>query len=76
MRRRLLTLWAAARPRAGLVLRAALRWSAANAGNLLATLALLLLAYGFRLAWPPLGYIVPGALIFGCLALGRLSGRS
>jgi hypothetical protein len=51
-------------------------WSAAaaNGESLAATLAFAAIAAGFWLAWPPLGLIVPGAIVFLCLVFTRLRG--
>ena len=47
-------------------------WLVSNAANLLATLSLAAISYGCWLAWPPLGWIVPGSIIFSCLAWSRV----
>lgn len=50
------------------------RWAGRNAADLLAAGSLLAVGAGFWMAWRPLGLIVPGAIVFGCLAWGRLRG--
>ena len=40
-----------------------------SARNALAVGALAILSAGFWLAWPPLGLIVPGVVVFGLLCL-------
>jgi hypothetical protein len=47
---------------------------AANAASIIATAALAAIGAGFWMAWPPLGLIIPGSIVFGCLALTRLRG--
>jgi hypothetical protein len=49
-------------------------WLGRNAANLLATLSLAGIGAGFWLVHPGLGLIVPSAVVFGCLVLGRLRG--
>lgn len=56
-------------------LRLLLSWTGNNARGLAALLSLLSLAAGFWLAWPPLGLIVPGAVVFGCLAYSHVRGE-
>lgn len=50
------------------------RFLMANAANLLATTALAAIAAGCWMAWQPLGLIVPGVIVFGCLAYTRTRG--
>lgn len=40
----------------------------------LATAGFGAIAVGFWMAWPPLGLIVPGAIVFGALMLNHLRG--
>lgn len=47
-------------------------WLSDNAPNLLATASLAAIAAGCWMAWPPLGLIVPGVIVFGCLTMDRL----
>jgi len=53
-----------------------LAWTQTNrleiAQNVAATLALGSVAYGFWLAYEPLGWIIPGVVVFGCLVWWRL----
>lgn len=50
-------------------------WTRANAielgQNVVATAALGAIAYGFYLAYEPLGWIIPGLLVFGVLVVVR-----
>lgn len=57
MKRRLQSLWT---------------WCLGHAEDLLATVAFVAIALGFALAWLPLGFIVPGAIIFGALVWKRV----
>lgn len=41
-----------------------------------AALALAAIAAGFWLAWAPLGLIVPGCIVFGCVSWSYLRGGS
>jgi hypothetical protein len=49
-------------------------WLVSNARNLLAVASLLAIAVGFWLAWQPLGFIVPGTVVFGLLCWSHLRG--
>lgn len=40
--------------------------------SIAATLAFVALTAGLFWAWPPLGLIVPGGIVFGCLAWRRM----
>lgn len=52
-----------------------LPWLAGNAQNLLAIAALASIGVGLWMAWPPLGLIVPGGIVFGALAWTRIKGE-
>jgi hypothetical protein len=49
-------------------------WTVANGESLAATGSLAAIAAGCWMAWPPLGLIIPGAIVFLCLASTRLRG--
>lgn len=49
-------------------------WIRINDVGLLATGSLAAISAGFWLAWPPLGLIVPGSLVFACLVYAHLTG--
>lgn len=54
--------------------RRVLSWCLTNARNLTAAAALAAVSVGFWLYSPPLGLIVPGAVVFASLAFTRLRG--
>lgn len=53
-----------------------MRWLLGNAQNLVATLALGAIGVGCWMQHPPLGLIVPGAIVFAALAWTRVRGGS
>lgn len=53
-----------------------LSWLRANAVNLTFAGAILGLGVGFYLAWPPLGFIIPCALVLGLMVWARAVGEN
>ena len=45
-----------------------------SSADVLVSLSLLSIGVGCWMAWPPLGLIVPGVIVFGCMAISRLRG--
>lgn len=51
------------------------RWLGANRRSLLATGAFASMSWGFHMAWEPLGFLVPGIIIFAALSWSHLTER-